>query len=201
MATERQIAANRLNARRSTGPKTPAGKRRASGNAYRHGLSIVSDDLEHSEDAKLMLVRMIGDSKDECLIQVARAAVRAHLDLVRVRQTKANMINLVIEFGGLKAPPPVSFRSATAVLRYLEQCQPFVWPKPDPLAPMPEGKMECAAEAIRRVLPELRKLDRYEVRAYAAKEGALRAMSLRLSEQARSEEQARCKSQNEPQFA
>ena len=40
MASERQIAANRLNARKSTGPRSGAGKKRASGNAYRHGLSL-----------------------------------------------------------------------------------------------------------------------------------------------------------------
>ena len=39
MATEKQIAANRANAKRSTGPKTAAGKLRSSRNAYRHGLS------------------------------------------------------------------------------------------------------------------------------------------------------------------
>lgn len=40
MASEKQIAANRRNAKRSTGPKTVAGKLRSSQNAYRHGLSI-----------------------------------------------------------------------------------------------------------------------------------------------------------------
>ena len=39
MATEKQIAANRSNAKRSTGPKTLAGKTTSSRNAYRHGLS------------------------------------------------------------------------------------------------------------------------------------------------------------------
>jgi hypothetical protein len=39
MATEKQIAANRANARRSTGPKSSAGKLKASRNAYQHGLS------------------------------------------------------------------------------------------------------------------------------------------------------------------
>jgi hypothetical protein len=38
MATEKQIAANRANALRSTGPKTPEGKAQSSLNALRHGL-------------------------------------------------------------------------------------------------------------------------------------------------------------------
>ncbi|HEY1204064.1 MAG: hypothetical protein ABSH46_21000 [Bryobacteraceae bacterium] len=39
MASDRQTKANRENARRSTGPRTPLGKARASLNAVRHGLS------------------------------------------------------------------------------------------------------------------------------------------------------------------
>lgn len=39
MATERQIAANRANALRSTGPKTDSGKARSSFNALTHGLT------------------------------------------------------------------------------------------------------------------------------------------------------------------
>ena len=39
MATDKQISANRLNARHSTGPRTDAGKRRSRRNAIRHGLT------------------------------------------------------------------------------------------------------------------------------------------------------------------
>ena len=39
MATERQIAANRRNANRSTGPRSRAGRKRAAGNATVHGLT------------------------------------------------------------------------------------------------------------------------------------------------------------------
>jgi hypothetical protein len=39
MATEKQVAANRQNAKNSTGPRTEAGKRRSRRNALRHGLT------------------------------------------------------------------------------------------------------------------------------------------------------------------
>jgi hypothetical protein len=39
LATEKQIAANRRNAAKSTGPRTAPGKARSRMNAYRHGFS------------------------------------------------------------------------------------------------------------------------------------------------------------------
>ena len=43
MSSERQIAANRQNALKSTGPRTQAGKLRSARNAYKHGLSGTAD--------------------------------------------------------------------------------------------------------------------------------------------------------------
>ena len=48
MSSEKRIAANRQNARRSTGPKTPEGKARSSHNALKHGL--LSQDITLPEE-------------------------------------------------------------------------------------------------------------------------------------------------------
>ncbi len=52
MASDRQIAANRHNARNSTGPTTTAGKHRSRRNAVRHGLTAetIIDGLEDRQD-------------------------------------------------------------------------------------------------------------------------------------------------------
>src|SRR5262249_25281678 len=50
MATEKQVAANRQNAKNSTGPRTEAGKRRSRRNALRHGLTAETV-IEVHEDA------------------------------------------------------------------------------------------------------------------------------------------------------
>ena len=52
MATKRQIAANRRNARRSTGPKSAAGKAASSANALRHGLSAARAVVLPDEDGE-----------------------------------------------------------------------------------------------------------------------------------------------------
>ena len=44
MSSDRKSAANRRNARKSRGPRTSAGKMRASRNAFRHGLAAISHD-------------------------------------------------------------------------------------------------------------------------------------------------------------
>jgi hypothetical protein len=56
--------------------------------------------------------------------------------------------------------------------------RPLQWPQRlDPAATLPLDRDERAAETVRRLLPDLRKLDRYERRAFKAKQDALRKLA------------------------
>ena len=90
MATEKQIAANRANAKRSTGPKTVAGKMWSSRNAYRHGLScpLPSDP----EEVEAIALALVGDGADEERLVAASEVARAQLELMSIRSVRAEMI-------------------------------------------------------------------------------------------------------------
>jgi hypothetical protein len=57
MATEAQILANRLNAQKSTGPRTFEGKAVASQNSVKHGLFAESDVISSESEAEFDLYR------------------------------------------------------------------------------------------------------------------------------------------------
>ena len=182
MATERQIAANRRNARKSTGPRSSAAKKRASRNAYRHGLTLsLTSSTAFAKRLDNLAGKIAGDSKSEIIREHARSAAQAGLDLARVRQVKIALIKSVSALGALGAPQDIG--SVIKAYLYLELAlegktprgRPPAIPEPvDPLATMPTQEPERTAEAVRRALPELRKLDRYESRAVARRDRAVR---------------------------
>jgi hypothetical protein len=188
MASERQIAANRKNAMKSTGPKTGAGKQRAAGNAYRHGLSIQTDHGEDPEALVSLVWRIAGNTTDQNLLHFARIAARARLELVRIRQVKYDMIDRMVQFGALEPAALRRVRAAKARrLEWLSQqplnvlkklLKPVDWPVEEP------SDAELDAEALQQLLPKLRKLDRYEARAYATMDRALRQVRSQLQNEA-----------------
>jgi len=180
MASARQIAANRKNARKSTGPRTRAGKQRASRNAYRHGLSIHTDHGESGEAGEYLVRRMVAGSTDQDLIEWATVAASAHLELARIRQVKCDIIGRMAQFGALE--PAALFRARAAEMRYLKSLFDKALRKLKPIDPLPiPSEAQREAEVVQRLLPELRKLNRYEAQAYARKDRALGEVSLRVS--------------------
>ena len=71
MTSPRQIEANRINALKSTGPKTEAGKKLSRCNAVRHGLTAetVVDALEDAEDYKSFEAAVTADYDAQSAIE------------------------------------------------------------------------------------------------------------------------------------
>jgi hypothetical protein len=168
MASERQIATNRRNARKSTGPRSGAGKNRSSRNAYRHGLTLsITSTAAFAKQLDKLVREIAGDTNDAIRLERARAVAQAELDLARVRRAKVALIERASAFGELDPLQTFStVRQIIRVLSALDRGRVISLPAPvDSSATMPSQEPDQSAEAVRRVLPELRKLDRYERRA------------------------------------
>jgi hypothetical protein len=188
MASERQIAANRRNARKSTGPRSRAGKRRASGNAYRHGLaSSRSLDAETARQRDQLARQIAGDTQSEVILELAHSAAEAELDLARVRMSQVGLINRVYADGTLD-PDADQNAMMKAMGKQLDAWRRHVkpllrgvavppFPMKDfvlPAKTMPTLPSERTPEAVRRALPELVKLNRYQVRAASRRNRAIK---------------------------
>jgi hypothetical protein len=177
MASERQIAANRRNARKSTGPRSGAGRKRASRNAYRHGLTLnITSTAAFAKQLNKLARKIAGDTKDAITLERARAVAHAELDLARVRRAKVALIERASAFGELD-PPRLTVTQVIRLLNAFERGRPI--PQPiDALATMPSQEPDRSAEAVRRALPDLRKLERYERRSAARRDRAARQLQL-----------------------
>jgi hypothetical protein len=173
MASERQIAANRRNARKSTGPRSGAGKTRASRNAYRYGLPLsITSNAEYAKQLETLVRKIVGDTKDAVKLERARDIARAELELARVRRAKITLIERASAFGELDSPRFTDAQTIRLFKAFLGGR--LIDPKPiDASATMPPQEPDQSAEAIRRVLPELCKLERYERRAAARRDRAV----------------------------
>jgi hypothetical protein len=102
MASERQIVENRRNARKSTGPRSEPGKKRAGQNAFRHGLTVHVTSVEFERQLKVLARRIAGETEDKMTLEHARMAAEAELELARVRQVKTALIERIMAFGGFE---------------------------------------------------------------------------------------------------
>src|SRR5262245_3779508 len=92
MTSERRLRANRANARASTGPQSATGKKRASQNARRHGLSLsVGLDPILSERAKSLAREIAGEGATSEILGLASRVADAEIDILRVRQARLEL--------------------------------------------------------------------------------------------------------------
>ncbi len=174
MATKRQIAANQGNAGKSTGPRSHAGKKRAGRNAYRYGLTVSTlSNTAVAKQVEKLARKLAGKTNSEIILEHARVAAQAAIDLARVRRVKVALIERVSGLGSLETPQLFNSVREIKQLLFSERESPILRERVDHLATMPSQEPERTAEAVRRALPELAKLDRYESRAAATLDRAL----------------------------
>src|SRR4029077_19100068 len=98
MTSQRKITANRHNSRNSCGPRTAAGKGRASRNAQRHGLATINHPRPVSSDEIDRLARAIcGDDDDPALFAQAIAIAENELMLRRIREQEVHCVERLRE--------------------------------------------------------------------------------------------------------
>ena len=91
MATPAQISANRRNAKKSTGPKTPAGKHASSDNSRRHGLTseVPMRDVFAAYDRIVGRPLSDGGEIDGVVLRLATAEAR----LARAREGERDLLS------------------------------------------------------------------------------------------------------------
>jgi hypothetical protein len=93
MQRDRNIKANRANARASTGPKTARGRARSARNAFRHGLSLPVESDQVLGEQVQALTRQIAGSDTSVHTQIlAHKTAEAQVDLLRVRTASSTFV-------------------------------------------------------------------------------------------------------------
>lgn len=96
MATEKQIAANRRNAMRSTGPKTAAGKRRSSQNSLKHGLTAHACDTSSSVESEAHKILELYLGPDVNLASQSQNLADAVGRLERIRTVRSRLFGQIM---------------------------------------------------------------------------------------------------------
>lgn len=93
MTSARRIRANRANAKKSTGPKTQAGKARVARNGWRHGLMRpVSSSTEFGAEVETLARLIGGDEASRERFDCACRIAAAQLDLKQVRDARQEVV-------------------------------------------------------------------------------------------------------------
>src|SRR5262249_11367333 len=140
-----------------------------------YGVAATTEFAKHVED---LAQKIAGRGADAVTLEIARSIARAELDLVQIRRVRVALIARLSEFGELEMPNPL--RTSRDVMRFLTSIDrglPLSLSVPVPPG-VPTSEPERSGEAVRRALPELVKLDRYERRATARRDRPVARWSL-----------------------
>jgi hypothetical protein len=187
MTTERQIAANRRNAKKSTGPRSASGKGRSGKNAYRHGLAVPLSSAEFETQLTELARRIAGDLKHAEILALAERAAHAQLELLRSRMVQTAVIEQALiktSSNNVKHSSRLGiaqFRQAATNIEWLEK-QVLNFPSHSPSRLMDPGlpvtqrewfDEKGYEEAFGKILPELNRIHRYARRAASRRDSAI----------------------------
>lgn len=187
MRLSARARANRLNAKRSTGPRTAAGKARVAENAFSHGLAVPITQTPGVEARIEEMARVIaGEGAEAGRLELARRVAEAQLDLVRIQEARRRL------FEDPKARhKTLSKREAVSYVQRLRR-------QAGRMAAGSADELEClvAVDRMERLFlfgdarvgdppslveglgvlaPQLLRLERYERRATSRRKAAMRA--------------------------
>lgn len=111
MASPRKVQANRLNAKRSSGPRTETGKARSSRNARQHGLSRLNLEDDVSSDA--LVSAITAGLLQQQSTSTVHELVRANLWLTQIREVRHVMLAALLE-----CPCPKQMKRLAGLQRY-----------------------------------------------------------------------------------
>ena len=137
-----------------------SGKKRSSKNAYNHGLSLPICKAESQKQLEELSRLFAGDASDATILGLAERAADAQADLIRVREVKTAMLEraLMKTQVGNRAQSELLDSSRSLLLGKGEEEEAFV-------------------NAVRHILPELTKIDRYEKRAASRRDRAIHELA------------------------
>ena len=119
MVSARQFAANRRNAKNSTGPRTVIGKNRSKANALRHALTVnTSMATANSPEVESLASAIAGPHPDACRWFFSVVAAEAEMELRRVRTIRVGRLVAAMP-GDLSEHRVLRMRCLADVLRDL----------------------------------------------------------------------------------
>jgi hypothetical protein len=156
MTSATRIAANRANARASTGPRTAKGRRRSAKNALRHGLRVpISAEPHLVKEVEALARDIAGPESDYEIVELARRVAEAQVDVARIQRSRHRRLSdegSVQEDAPLSAPGKADAKPSDADLRI--------------------------ATRLLEVANQLRPLERYERRALNRRRRAIWALDV-----------------------
>lgn len=177
MISARKLRANRANSRRSTGPKTSAGRATAARNSRRHGLAIpIPSDPALSAEVDAMAQMIAGNDSPE-LIEAARRIAEAEVDVIRVRRARRELLSQTLSASRGRPIGPRRLRQRLELLDRAVRITTKGRMLPTELS---DALIRMEAEEERsKMLPffghEFAIIDRYERRALSRRKFTIRA--------------------------